>query len=664
MPLDHPKVLAEAVLQQNPVAFLLVNRNGQVILANEAAVELAWKDPHHTNINSQSAPEIWGSAEDFEARAIPVEEWPISLALRGIKTVAKELRMVRPDGTHYDISVTAAPLKTEEGIIGAIASFIDITERKLAEQKLTAINAQLEELATERARGIRLMHLIGVSITNVTEIQEMFQIALTEVCVQLKWPVGFAYIVEAQGRLDGITAWYSSDPERYETLRRASASIDFSSRESVIGKVLSNGTTLFIADLDSEEHFLRKDAACKAGLKSDLVIPVMVDRQVAAILEFFHAESIKPQDLILDVMDVIAAYLGQLIGQKRTEKKLQALFDSAPDAQIVTDVLGRIVMVNRQTAKLFGYRQDLLIGQPVEILIPPELRPVHIEHRARYVATPHPRPMGIGIELTAVSKDGTAIPVEVSLSPVELDEGLLIATAIRDVSERKKLEAQLREKERLAEMGKMAAIFAHEVANPLNGISTSAQLIKETLPEKYQDLIGDLSADIFHLTSLLNQFRSFSRLGDLEFVTVDLTSLAERVVKTHLPYWVKSGVHVVSEFAQDVIVDGDAERLQQVILNLSGNAVESMPDGGTLTLRTYSSGENAVFEITDTGTGIAEHVDVFELFTTTTAKGTGIGLYVVQQIVSAHGGTVTYSTKQGEGTTFRVTLPKNQNTKL
>lgn len=528
----------------------------------------------------------------------------------------------------------------------------------MADQNLTAINAQLKELASERARAIHLMHVIGISMNNVTEIREMFQIALTEICSQLQWPVGFAYIVEAPGRLHGIAAWYSSDPERYETLRSAAASTDFSSRESVIGKVLNNGTTLFIADLDSEEHFLRKNAARKAGLKSDLVIPVMVDKQVAAILEFFHAESTKPQNFMLDVMDVIAAYLGQIVGQKRTEKKLQALFDSAPDAQIVTDVLGKIVMANRQTAKLFGYCQDLLIGQPVEILVPPELRPVHIEHRARYVATPHPRPMGIGIELTAVSKDGTAIPVEVSLSPVELDEGLLIATAIRDVSERKKLQAQLREKERLAEMGRMVAIFAHEVANPLNGISTSAQLIKETLPEKYQDLLAELNAEISRLESLLNQFRSFSRLGDLKFVTVDLTSLVERVVKTQSPYWSESRIRVVTEFTRDLTLEADAERLHQLILNLSRNAVESMPDGGTLTLRTYSSGENAVLEIADTGAGIAEGVNVFELFTTTKVQGTGIGLYVAQQIVSAHDGTVTYSTKQAEGTTFRVTLPK------
>jgi PAS domain S-box-containing protein len=662
-PLDHPKLLADAVLQQNPVAFLVANKNGQVIFVNEAASELAWKDPHRTTIDPQSVPGIWGNAQDFEGRAIPVEEWPISLALRGIKTVGKELRMVRSDGSYYDISMTAAPLRTEENIIGAIASFIDITERRQAEQRLTTINEQLQELATERARAIHLMHLISLSVSTVTDIRGIFQITLTEICNHQRWPVGFAYIVEAPGRLRGISEWFSSNAERYETLRRVTASIDFSSKESAIGEVLRKGTTIFIADLESEEHFLRKDAVREACLKSYLAVPVLVHKQPAAILEFFHTESIRLQDSVLEVIDVIAAHLGQVIEQQRTEKKLQALFDSAPDAQIVTDPIGKIAMANRQAAKLFGYREDLLIGQPVEILVPPEHRTEHIQHRAGYVATPHPRSMGIGMELTAVSKDGTVVPVEVSLSPVELDEGLLIATAIRDVSERKKLEAQLRDKERLAEMGKMAAIFAHEAANPLNGISTTIQLIKESIPAEYLSSFNDLNTEVSRLGSLLNQFRSFSTLSDLKLTAVDLTSLVERAVKINGPRWSESGIRVVTECARNLTVEADAERLDQVILNLSRNAVESMAEGGTLTLRTYNTGEKCVLEVSDTGCGIAEGANVFELFTTTKAQGTGIGLYVVQQIVSAHGGTVTYSTKQGAGTTFRVTLPKKTNPK-
>jgi signal transduction histidine kinase len=101
-----------------------------------------------------------------------------------------------------------------------------------------------------------------------------------------------------------------------------------------------------------------------------------------------------------------------------------------------------------------------------------------------------------------------------------------------------------------------------------------------------------------------------------------------------------------------------------VILNLIRNAIESMPEGGLLTLKTYGVGENIVFEVSDTGAGIPEGVDVFELFTTTKAQGTGIGLYIVRQIVSAHRGTVTYTAEQGKGTTFQVMLPTKQDSRV
>src|SRR5215813_11672064 len=661
MPLDHPSLLAEAILQQSPVGFVLVNKVGQVIFVNEAASRLAWKSPEHTTIDVQSAFEVWGNAKDFEGRAIPVEEWPITLALRGIKTAGKELKLLRPDGTYFDLCISASPLISEGVIIGAIASFIDITERRLAEQKLTMINTRLEEVATERARGISLMHLIGTSAKNITDMREMLQIVLTEICSHLHWPVGCAYVVEPPGRLFGISAWYSSDGGRYEDLRRTTAKIDFTANESVIGWVQKNRTAVFIPDLDKEEPFLRKNQAREAGLKSFLAIPVVVQGQPFAILEFFQSEPIEFEDSVLQVMDVIASHLGQVIEQKRAERKLQALFDSAPDAQIVTDMLGHIVMANKQTEKLFGYTEDSLLGQSIELLVPPDVRARHIQHRTKYVAVPHPRPMGIGMELMGLSKDGAKIPVEVSLSPVELDEGLLIATAIRDIRERKRLEEKVREKERLAEMGTFAAIFAHELANPLNGISSTTQLLVKQVPAEHQGLIKDLTSEIRRLESMLNQFRSFPKLGHLTAAPIELTSLVERVIAMNALHWSELGIRVVTDFKGNLSFEGDEEKLLQVIINLSRNAVEAMSDGGTLTLRTYSTGDGVVFEVGDTGPGIAEGVDVFELFTTTKAQGSGIGLYVARQIVLAHSGSITYSNQQPRGTTFQITLPKKAN---
>lgn len=658
MPLEHPELLVRAMLEHNTVAILLFDKTGQIIFANQAAYLIAAESLQGTMSNALIAA-TWGKPFNFDGNPIQVSDWPTVLALKGQKTVGKEIRMVRPDGSHYDISISASPLMAEDSeIIGAIVTFIDVTERRLAEQELTAINARMEQLASERARGIHLMHLIGLSAQSIGSIKEMFQTALTEICHQMRWPVGYAYIVEARGRLHGITAWHSSDPERYEPLRRTTASIDFSRKESVIGQVIKSGKPVF-ARVDSE-LFLRREAALQQGLKSCLAIPVLAHNEPAAILEFFHRELIEPQDSLLEVMEVIGAHLGLTIEQKRTEQKLQALFDSAPDAQIVTDNLGKIVMANKQTISLFGYSREELLGQPVELLVSPELRTQHIEHRAEYTARPHPRPMGVGAELKGLRRDRTEIPVEISLSPIELDGELLISSAIRDVTERKKLEQRLRERERLADIGTAAAIFAHEIANPLNAMRMAAQMITEHISPEHHDECDILGEELERLRSLLDQFRSLNGIANVKLVSGDLRKLTERVIKSQSAAWHERGVRITTSFSEDLQLCCDEEKLQQVILNLCKNAVESMPSGGTLTLRIYRSGNNVITEVSDTGSGVPEGMEVFKLFASTKPKGAGLGLYIVQQIVAAHNGTISYSSELEKGTTFRMSLPRNQ----
>jgi|GEM_PF-388716 len=137
--------------------------------------------------------------------------------------------------------------------------------------------------------------------------------------------------------------------------------------------------------------------------------------------------------------------LGKLVANaEKVEQTFAAILNSAPDAIVITDADAQIVLVNRQTEQLFGYQREALLGQPVEVLLPERLRELHAQHRATFVNEPHTRPMGVGLDLVARRNDGTEFPVEVSLSPLHTDDGLLITSVIRDVSERKRVEAELR----------------------------------------------------------------------------------------------------------------------------------------------------------------------------------------------------------------------------
>jgi PAS domain S-box-containing protein len=267
-------------------------------------------------------------------------------------------------------------------------------------------------------------------------------------------------------------------------------------------------------------------------------------------------------------------------------------------------------------------------------------------------------------EISFSATDGAAVPVYVSLATAKVTHTGCICLLVNDVTERKQLEKTIREHDRLAAMGATAAVFAHEVGNPLNGISTTVQMLQRHFNKQNDSYASstliELQQEIQRLSSLLHDFRSLSRPRDLNLMRIDLAWVAEEVLTAHALEFSELHVEVKKDFPATLLaVTADEERIKQVLLNLCKNAVEAMPNGGTLTLRGYLAGENICLEIADTGVGIAEGVDIFELFTTTKPSGTGVGLALVRQMISAHGGTITYVSEPNQGTTFFLLLPQH-----
>jgi PAS domain S-box-containing protein len=349
---------------------------------------------------------------------------------------------------------------------------------------------------------------------------------------------------------------------------------------------------------------------------------------------------------------------------RANEKMFRDFVEAAPDAKVITDEAGQIVLVNSQTEKLFGYDRKELLGKHVESLIPQRFVARHQAHRVAFSHNPRVRPMGAGMGLYAIRKDGTEFPVEISLSPIHAKGETLTIAAIRDITERKEIERRLQEKERLATLGTTAAVFAHEIGNPLNGLSTSIEVVKTLLTTfpaidpLVAETIETASLEVNRLATLLKDYRSFARPQGLNLESTNLGKLVEEVLASQIRRYADLGVAVKTQFEEQLpSILIDPAKMKQAILNLCQNAVDAMPNGGTLTLTGYRSEDEIVMEVSDSGTGIPEGLDVFQLFKTTKREGTGLGLSIVQQIISDHRGMVDYVSAIGKGTAFRIVLP-------
>jgi PAS domain S-box-containing protein len=236
---------------------------------------------------------------------------------------------------------------------------------------------------------------------------------------------------------------------------------------------------------------------------------------------------------------------------------------------------------------------------------------------------------------------------------------------VTDITERKRLEAQTRERERLQTIGATAGNLTHEIGNRLNGISTTIQMLEHALvPHQVlsdvlvTETLSDLKAETQHLQAVLQDLYILTDVGQLDLQPLDITALTLEILHLQEPHLLRRRIHV-EHCAQSALplVHADRHKLFQVLCSLCANAAEAMLNGGTLTIREQLEGNHISVCVQDTGVGIADGAPVFEPFMTTKPGGSGLGLTLVKQIITAHGGTVTYVSTPGRGTTFTVTLP-------
>lgn len=376
--------------------------------------------------------------------------------------------------------------------------------------------------------------------------------------------------------------------------------------------------------------------------------------------------------------------------RQNLERRYAELLDSAPDAIVVVGPNGRIELVNQQTLELFGYARPELLGATLECLMPERLRERHAAHVQRFFAHPAQRPMASGLELLASRKDGSEFPVEVSLNPLHTERGISVSAAIRDVSQRKRAEAEARleAEQRSAELhlaraeaeaasnakSEFLSSMSHELRTPLNSILGFTQLllrdVKSPLSARHRERLGHIQQSGEHLLRLIDDILDLARIEaghvSISLAPVDLRELLDEVVRTLAPlaneHDLQLAVTLVDHGSRFVMAD--RLRLLQILMNFGSNAIKYNRPQGRVAFTAELRDDCVRLQVADTGLGIAheQQSKLFQAFQRAgqeagPIQGTGIGLTITKKLAELMGGRVGFTSTPNVGSVFWVDLP-------
>ncbi|HEY6241994.1 MAG TPA: PAS domain S-box protein [Burkholderiales bacterium] len=362
---------------------------------------------------------------------------------------------------------------------------------------------------------------------------------------------------------------------------------------------------------------------------------------------------------------------------KRAEERMRLAVEAAPNAMVMADLEGHIMLLNVQAEKVFGYARDELLGRSIELLLPESLRSDHAGHRHDFHLAPSARTMGVGQDLYGRRKDGSEVPVEVGLNPIDTPEGMCILASIIDITARRRSEAEaalqrneLAHLSRVAILGELSGSLAHELNQPLTAILSNAQAAQRILGrgdgsmDEIREILKDIVEDDRRAGEVIKRLRALFRKEQVRYRPLEVNEVVLDVLRMMRSDLLNRDVAASAELAADLPrVEGDPVQLQQVLLNLIMNGCDAM-DGARadrrLTLRTAAAaGGEVEVSVADRGKGIppADLERIFEPFVSTKTEGMGLGLAVCRTIVAAHRGRLWAANNADRGASFHFTLP-------
>jgi PAS domain S-box-containing protein len=608
------------LLEAAPDAMVVVNTRGEIVLLNVQA-EKQFGYSRDELIGQQVKNII---PEGFAERLIADDLRSAEDALAQKIGTGIELTARRKDGSEFPIEIMLSPLESAEGIL-VTAAIRDISVRREAEKHLARMEGRYRGLLEAAPDAMVVVNTGGEIVLLNVQAEKQFGYSRDELIgqqVKNIIPEGFAERLIAD---------------------------DLRSAEDALAQQIGTGIELTA---------LRKDG-------SEFPIEIMLSP-----LE--SAEGILVTAAIRDI-SVRKASERHLA---RMEGRYRGLLEAAPDAMVVVNPTGEIVLLNAQAESQFGYSRDELIGQKVTNIIPEGFAERLVADALRSDEDALAQQIGTGIELTALRKNGTEFPIELMLSPLESAEGILVTAAIRDITARRLAEAHLLEKvdelnRSNVELGQFAYIASHDLQEPLRMVASYTQL----LARRYRGKL-DSDADEFiafavdgaaRMQRLIQDLLAYSRVGTKGQELIDTSSeeaLGQALINLRGSIEA-SGALVTHDPLPAVLAD--EMQLIQLFQNLVGNAIKYQSSGVPLVhvSAAKNGGAKWTFKIKDNGLGIDPQYfeRIFGMFQRLHKReefaGTGIGLAICKKIVERHGGNISVESEPGHGSTFSFALAES-----
>ena len=628
------------LIEHSPEMIYQLNRSGRFVHVNKTGLEKL-----KYTLEEMLSMRLWDLVpRGQEPLVLQYLERLVAQGRSSIETV-----FLAKDGHPIDVEIHATALIDQErgGLVHSRAFVRDVTERHRLEQQLQEYTTKLEEAVSERTQQL---------VASQARYKALFDLVADSV-----------FMVDPSGMIVAV------NKREEQALGYAEANVVGRSLLEVVLSGYHDALRGWLTDIitgqrkvSTQEIMVRHADGLETPAEMDLIRVGVADQ----LLVMVQLRDITDRKRLERQLETYREELEDKVRERtreieETKQYLENLLENANDVIYTLDTEQQFTYVNSKI-EAWGYRKEDLLGRPYLALLSKR-------HRGRRLKST----LDIGAkqvyEVEVVTRTGEPRAVMVSVSPLHGAEGAILGVLgiARDMTETKKLEQQIRNSEKLASVGRLAAGVAHEINNPLGGILNCLyNLRKGTLsPSRQEEYRVSMEDGVRRVQKIVRQLLDFSQQHEPEFALTDINHVVDRVLVLTTHLFAPSRIvleTVLGHGLPNVMID--RHMIEQVLMNLVLNAVQAMKDGGALTIRTSVVEGVCLIEVRDTGSGIPPAVlpRIFDPFFTTKSEGegTGLGLSVSLGIVERHGGKILVDSEVGKGTTFTLRLPVSRERSL